>query len=197
MSSYTQLSHKCFELVANSNLSNKLWISFPLSLSQIVTVVFYIFTDLILISQFLYYKIKNSSSRSKPWFISSLEFKWKTVEWRLWCVSHNYSMILHMNENLKLWGRRYFLLLTQWLCSCLHCQFFVLCVCPLESPVLKWLCFMWCGAATLVLLALPKLIIDNSTTLDTQVGRVCVYVGHIFQCSEIKCSVFSSYFHFW
>lgn len=129
MSSYTQLSHKCFELVANSNLSNKLWISFPLSLSQIVTVVFYIFTDLILISQFLYYKIKNSSSRSKPWFISSLEFKWKTVEWRLWCVSHNYSMILHMNENLKLWGRRYFLLLTQWLCSCLHCQFFVLCVC--------------------------------------------------------------------
>uniref|UniRef100_A0AAQ4R4U4 Solute carrier family 66 member 3 n=1 Tax=Gasterosteus aculeatus aculeatus TaxID=481459 RepID=A0AAQ4R4U4_GASAC len=30
---------------------------------QLVTVVFYIFTDLILISQFLYYKIKNSSSR--------------------------------------------------------------------------------------------------------------------------------------
>ncbi len=44
----------------------------------------------------------------------------------------------------------------------------------LESPVLKWLCFMWCGAASLVLLALPKLIIDNSTTLDPQVGRLCV-----------------------
>uniref|UniRef100_A0A8D3BFL2 Uncharacterized protein n=1 Tax=Scophthalmus maximus TaxID=52904 RepID=A0A8D3BFL2_SCOMX len=28
---------------------------------QVVTVVFYIFTDVILISQFLYYKIKNSS----------------------------------------------------------------------------------------------------------------------------------------
>ncbi|TNN72609.1 Lysosomal amino acid transporter 1 [Liparis tanakae] len=70
---------------------------------QIVTVVFYIFTDLILISQFLYYKIKNSSSR--------------------------------------------------------------------KSPVLKWLCFMWCGAATLVLLALPKLIVDNSATLDTQFQR--------------------------
>ena len=58
---------------------------------------------------------------------------------------------------------------------CLHCQFFVLCFCvsALESPVLKWLCFMWCGAATLVLLALPKLLIDNSATLDTQVGRLC------------------------
>uniref|UniRef100_A0A4W5R601 Uncharacterized protein n=1 Tax=Hucho hucho TaxID=62062 RepID=A0A4W5R601_9TELE len=32
---------------------------------QIVTVVFYIFTDLLLISQFLYYKIKNNSSKSK------------------------------------------------------------------------------------------------------------------------------------
>lgn len=50
---------------------------------------------------------------------------------------------------------------------------FVSCVRALESPVLKWLCFMWCGAATLVLLALPKLIIDNSSTLDTQVGGLC------------------------
>uniref|UniRef100_A0A672H2M6 Solute carrier family 66 member 1 n=1 Tax=Salarias fasciatus TaxID=181472 RepID=A0A672H2M6_SALFA len=33
---------------------------------QVVTVVFYIFTDLILISQFLYYKIKNSSNRTGP-----------------------------------------------------------------------------------------------------------------------------------
>nr|XP_023869998.1 lysosomal amino acid transporter 1 homolog [Salvelinus alpinus] len=32
---------------------------------QIVTVVFYIFTDLLLISQFLYYKIKNNSCKSK------------------------------------------------------------------------------------------------------------------------------------
>ncbi|XP_041796756.1 lysosomal amino acid transporter 1 homolog [Chelmon rostratus] len=94
---------------------------------QIVTVVFYIFTDLLLISQFLYYKIKNSSSR--------------------------------------------------------------------KSPVLKWLCFMWCGAATLVLLALPKLIIDNSATVDTQspatsksvevTGYVCGYLASIFYlCSR-------------
>ncbi|XP_044210141.1 lysosomal amino acid transporter 1 homolog [Thunnus albacares] len=93
---------------------------------QIVTVVFYIFTDLILISQFLYYKIKNSSSR--------------------------------------------------------------------KSPVLKWLCFMWCGAATLVLLALPKLIIDNSTTSDTQgpatsksveiTGYICGYLASIFYLSS-------------
>lgn len=57
--------------------------------------------------------------------------------------------------------------------------------CTPESPVLKWLCFMWCGAATLVLLALPKLIIDNSSTLDTQVGRLyamnCIYL-HIHVC---------------
>ncbi|XP_070827355.1 lysosomal amino acid transporter 1 homolog [Chaetodon trifascialis] len=94
---------------------------------QVVTVVFYIFTDLILISQFLYYKIKNSSSR--------------------------------------------------------------------KSPVLKWLCFMWCGAVSLVLLALPKLIIDNSTTLDTQssdasksveiAGYVCGYLASIlYLCSR-------------
>ncbi|XP_037632363.1 lysosomal amino acid transporter 1 homolog [Sebastes umbrosus] len=93
---------------------------------QMVTVVFYIFTDLILISQFLYYKIKNSSSR--------------------------------------------------------------------KSPVLKWLCFMWCGAATLVLLALPKLIVDNSATLDTQspttsksveiTGYICGYLASIFYLSS-------------
>ncbi|KAI3354408.1 hypothetical protein L3Q82_018927, partial [Scortum barcoo] len=93
---------------------------------QVVTVVFYIFTDLILISQFLYYKIKNSSSR--------------------------------------------------------------------KSPTLKWLCFMWCGAATLVLLALPKLIIDNSTTLDTQnpatsksveiTGYICGYLASVFYLSS-------------
>lgn len=73
----------------------------------------------------------------------------------------------------------------------LHCQFFVLCffflcVSALESPVLKWLCFMWCGAATLVLLALPKLIIDNSTTLDTQVGRLCaVYCMYLCVCVQV------------
>ncbi|XP_026230699.1 lysosomal amino acid transporter 1 homolog [Anabas testudineus] len=92
---------------------------------QVVTVVFYIFTDLILISQFLYYKIKNSSSR--------------------------------------------------------------------QSPVLKWLCFMWCGAATLVLLALPKLIIDSSPPLDTQSpntskveisGYICGYLASIFYLSS-------------
>ncbi|XP_056297817.1 lysosomal amino acid transporter 1 homolog [Pseudoliparis swirei] len=95
-------------------------------LIQIVTVVFYIVTDLILISQFLYYKIKNRSSR--------------------------------------------------------------------KSPVLKWLCFMWCGAATLVLLALPKLIVDNSATLDTQspatsksveiTGYICGYLASIFYLSS-------------
>ncbi|KAK5868340.1 hypothetical protein PBY51_009366 [Eleginops maclovinus] len=91
---------------------------------QVVTVVFYIFTDLILISQFLYYKIKNSSSR--------------------------------------------------------------------KSPVLKWLCFMWCGSATLVLLALPKLIVDNSASLDTKstsksveiTGYVCGYLASVFYLSS-------------
>ncbi|XP_058491012.1 lysosomal amino acid transporter 1 homolog [Solea solea] len=94
---------------------------------QLVTVVFYIFTDLILISQFLYYKIKNSSTR--------------------------------------------------------------------KSPVLKWLCFTWCAAGTLVLLALPKLIIDNSVTLDSQnpstsksiefTGYVCGYLASVFYlCSR-------------
>ncbi|XP_040039157.1 lysosomal amino acid transporter 1 homolog [Gasterosteus aculeatus] len=93
---------------------------------QLVTVVFYIFTDLILISQFLYYKIKNSSSR--------------------------------------------------------------------KSPVLKWLCFAWCGAATLVLLALPKLIVENNATLDPKspstsnsvevTGYVCGYLASIFYLSS-------------
>ncbi|XP_022078409.2 lysosomal amino acid transporter 1 homolog [Acanthochromis polyacanthus] len=94
---------------------------------QVVTVVFYIFTDLILISQFLYYKIKNSSSR--------------------------------------------------------------------KTPLLKWLCFMWCGAASLVLMVLPKLIIDNSRNLDTQspatsksvevTGYICGYLASVFYlCSR-------------
>ncbi|XP_035478511.1 lysosomal amino acid transporter 1 homolog [Scophthalmus maximus] len=94
---------------------------------QVVTVVFYIFTDVILISQFLYYKIKNSSSR--------------------------------------------------------------------KSPVLKWLCSTWCVAATLVLLALPKLIVDNSAILDTQsptasksveiTGYACGYLASVFYlCSR-------------
>uniref|UniRef100_A0A8C2ZM48 Lysosomal amino acid transporter 1 homolog n=1 Tax=Cyclopterus lumpus TaxID=8103 RepID=A0A8C2ZM48_CYCLU len=84
---------------------------------QVVTVVFYIFTDLILISQFLYYKIKNSSSR--------------------------------------------------------------------KSPVLKWLCFMWCGAATLVLLALPKLIVDNTTSKSVEItGYICGYLASIFYLSS-------------
>lgn len=94
---------------------------------QVVTVVFYIFTDLILISQFLYYKIKNSSSR--------------------------------------------------------------------KNPMLKWLCFMWCAAASLVLLALPKLIIDDNRSLDTQSpatsksveisGYICGYLASVFYlCSR-------------
>ncbi|XP_030008940.1 lysosomal amino acid transporter 1 homolog [Sphaeramia orbicularis] len=93
---------------------------------QVITVIFYIFTDLILISQFLYYKIKNNSSR--------------------------------------------------------------------KSPMLKWLCFVWCGAATLVLLTLPKLIIDDSTTIDTQspstsksvkiTGYICGYLASVFYLSS-------------
>lgn len=54
---------------------------------------------------------------------------------------------------------------------------------------------MWCGAATLVLLALPKLIIDNSGTLDTQspttsksveiTGYICGYLASVFYlCSR-------------
>nr|XP_020455936.1 putative uncharacterized protein PQLC2L isoform X2 [Monopterus albus] len=94
---------------------------------QVITVVFYIFTDLILISQFLYYKIKNSSSR--------------------------------------------------------------------KNPLLKWLCFMWCGAATLVLLMVLKLVIDSSTTSNAQsptisksveiTGYICGYLASIFYlCSR-------------
>lgn len=90
---------------------------------QVVAVIFYIFTDLILISQFLYYKIKNSSSKS--------------------------------------------------------------------NPMLKWLCFMWCGAATLVLVTLPKIIIDNSATVITKIpstanksvelaGFICGYLATVF-----------------
>ncbi|XP_028817760.1 lysosomal amino acid transporter 1 homolog isoform X2 [Denticeps clupeoides] len=42
---------------------------------QIVTAVFYIYTDSILISQFLYYKIKNSSTQKKPFL------KWMCILW--------------------------------------------------------------------------------------------------------------------
>uniref|UniRef100_A0A3P8UPQ0 Lysosomal amino acid transporter 1 homolog n=3 Tax=Cynoglossus semilaevis TaxID=244447 RepID=A0A3P8UPQ0_CYNSE len=93
---------------------------------QVVAVVFYIFTDLILISQFLYYKIKNSSTK--------------------------------------------------------------------KTPVLKWLCFTWCAAATLVLLVLSKLIIRDGSTVDSQSpatsgsvevpGYVCGYLASIFYLSS-------------
>lgn len=90
---------------------------------QVVAVIFYIFTDLILMSQFFYYKIKNSSSK--------------------------------------------------------------------KNPLLKWLCFVWCGAGTLLLLSLPKIIIDSSSTVSAQVpdatkksmkvaGFVCGYLATAF-----------------
>ncbi|XP_053729704.1 lysosomal amino acid transporter 1 homolog [Synchiropus splendidus] len=90
---------------------------------QIVAVVSYIITDLILISQFVYYKIKNSTST--------------------------------------------------------------------KSPVLKWLCFLWCGAATLLLMALPKLITDSdSVSIDAEEpgasnsvevsGYICGYTSAAF-----------------
>ncbi|XP_061683298.1 lysosomal amino acid transporter 1 homolog [Syngnathoides biaculeatus] len=93
---------------------------------QVVTVIFYIFTDLILISQFIYYKIKNNSNR--------------------------------------------------------------------ENPVLKWLCCLWCGAGILLLLFLPKLIIDDiktskslSPTLSKSLevsGFVCGYLSTVFYISS-------------
>lgn len=91
---------------------------------QIITGVFYIFTDMVLISQFLYYKIKNSSSR--------------------------------------------------------------------KNPLLKWLCFLWFGSVTLVLLVLPKLLLRNGTSVDTQSpsnsaeisGYVCGYLASIFYLSS-------------
>lgn len=91
---------------------------------QIVAVIFYIFTDLILMSQFLYYKIKNSSSK--------------------------------------------------------------------KNPLLKWLCFVWCGAGTLLLLTLPKIIMDSSySSVTAQIpssskksmtfaGFVCGYLATVF-----------------
>ncbi|XP_055003678.1 LOW QUALITY PROTEIN: lysosomal amino acid transporter 1 homolog [Boleophthalmus pectinirostris] len=88
---------------------------------QVVAVIFYIFTDLILISQFIYYKIKNSSSK--------------------------------------------------------------------KNPLLKWLCFMWCGVGTLLLLSLPKIIINSTTTTQGPginrksmklAGFVCGYIATIF-----------------
>ncbi|XP_057693999.1 lysosomal amino acid transporter 1 homolog [Corythoichthys intestinalis] len=93
---------------------------------QVVTVVFYIFTDLILISQFIYYKMKNNSRR--------------------------------------------------------------------KSPVLKWLCFLWCGAATLLLLFLPTLLVDNIKTSDSTSpipsksfevsGYICGYLATVFYLSS-------------
>ncbi|XP_036393225.1 lysosomal amino acid transporter 1 homolog [Megalops cyprinoides] len=87
---------------------------------QIVTAVFYIFTDVILISQFLYYKIKNKSTR--------------------------------------------------------------------KNPFLKWMCFLWCGAATVGCMVLPKLIEENSVNPVTQnpsntveiSGYTCGYLASIF-----------------
>lgn len=90
---------------------------------QVVAVIFYIFTDLILMSQFLYYKIKNSSSK--------------------------------------------------------------------KNPLLKWLCFVWCGAGTLLLLTLPRLIMDSNSSVTAQIpstseksvkfaGFVCGYLATAF-----------------
>ncbi|XP_062329383.1 lysosomal amino acid transporter 1 homolog [Osmerus eperlanus] len=91
---------------------------------QIITGVFYIFTDMSLISQFLYYKIKNSSSK--------------------------------------------------------------------KLPFLKWLCFLWSGLVTLVLLGLPKLILRNSISIDSQspnyslevYGYTCGYLASVFYLSS-------------
>ncbi|KAG5837049.1 lysosomal amino acid transporter 1 homolog [Anguilla anguilla] len=87
---------------------------------QIVTAVFYIFTDVILISQFLYYKIKNRRAR--------------------------------------------------------------------KNPFLKWICFLWCGAATVGCMVLPKLIEDKKVNTVEQnrlnnvaiSGYVCGYLASIF-----------------
>ncbi|KAG9338727.1 hypothetical protein JZ751_025396 [Albula glossodonta] len=87
---------------------------------QIVTAVFYIFTDVILISQFLYYKIKNRRAR--------------------------------------------------------------------KNPFLKWICFLWCGFATVVCMMLPKLIEENKVTAVVQStsnsveisGYACGYLASIF-----------------
>uniref|UniRef100_A0A8C8ITT5 Uncharacterized protein n=1 Tax=Oncorhynchus tshawytscha TaxID=74940 RepID=A0A8C8ITT5_ONCTS len=51
---------------------------------QIVTVVFYIFTDLLLISQFLYYKIKNNSSKSNQ--RCSLYCSWCAIVYSSLCT---------------------------------------------------------------------------------------------------------------
>ncbi|XP_061537919.1 lysosomal amino acid transporter 1 homolog [Phycodurus eques] len=93
---------------------------------QVVAVIFYIFSDLILISQFIYYKIKNNLNR--------------------------------------------------------------------ENPVLKWLCCLWCGAGTLLLLVLPKLIIDNIKTSESLTptsskslevsGYICGYLATVFYLSS-------------
>ncbi|KAJ8368009.1 hypothetical protein SKAU_G00080370 [Synaphobranchus kaupii] len=91
---------------------------------QIVTAVFYIFTDVILVSQFLYYKIKNRHAR--------------------------------------------------------------------KNPFLKWVCFLWCGVATMVCLLLPKLIEDNKVNTVEQnssnnvavSGYACGYLASIFYLSS-------------
>lgn len=90
---------------------------------QIVAVIFYIFTDLLLMSQFFYYKIKNSSSK--------------------------------------------------------------------KNPLLKWFCFIWCGAGTVLLLTLPKILIDGNSSITAQVssssrksmklaGFICGYLATAF-----------------
>lgn len=56
--------------------------------------------------------------------------------------------------------------------------------------MLKWLCLTWCGAASIILLVLPKLIMDNSASVDTQVGGKCpvcnVYMYPCVVITEIK-----------
>lgn len=55
------------------------------------------------------------------------------------------------------------------------------CVCYLESPVLKWLCVAWGGAVSIALLAVPKLLLGTrDSSVDTQVGLLYLeFCGHI------------------
>lgn len=57
--------------------------------------------------------------------------------------------------------------------------------------MLKWLCFIWCSAGTLLLLTLPKIIIDSNSTVTAQVpsttkksmklaGFICGYLATVF-----------------
>lgn len=41
-----------------------------------------------------------------------------------------------------------------------------------ENPFLKWICFLWCGVATVVCMALPKLIEENNVNPAEQVRGV-------------------------